>query len=93
MPKHVLSGSVGLTSNGIGLYAERISSFVDLFGVQRSMVQLSCPIRRDSRLAIEIGETVTLRWPRWGWSDGKAFTVLSIEIRPKMNNMTFVLWG
>lgn len=93
MPKHLLAESIDLTSDGIGLYAATLGKLVELFGVERAMVQLTTPLRRDSRLTIEIGDTVTLTWPRWGWDEGKAMRVVSIELRPKTNTITYVLWG
>jgi hypothetical protein len=93
MPKHLLADQIEIISNGYLIADYQLEDFVELFGEQRCSIQLSTPLRRDSRLDIEIGDTLTLKWPRFGWGDGKSFLVIGVQPQPQRHTIQLTLWG
>lgn len=62
-----------------------------LYGVTRDLVR----VRLDSRVATpaDLGKSVTITVPRFGFNAGKLFTVLGIDDDFAANRTTLTLWG
>lgn len=93
MPLHLLAEPLEVISDGTGFRNVEIERIASVMAPDRWQVTLTMPMRRDSRITMEIGQSVLLKYPRWGWDDGRRFLVVGIEIRPANRRITLTLWG
>ena len=93
MPLHLLAEPMEVISDGTGFRNVEIQRIADLMSPDRWQVTVTMPLRRDSRIRMDIGQSVALKYPRWGWDDGKRFLVVGIEVRPASRRITLTLWG
>lgn len=93
MPLHLLSKPLEIVSDGTGFRNIRVDRIGELFGVDRWQVAGAMPLRRDSRITLEVGDVIELQYPRWGWDAGKRFVLVVIEPRPADGVINFVMWG
>lgn len=66
---------------------------MELYGVDRELVQVTMKIRADKFSSFEIGSVISLRLPRYGWSSGKLFRVVAIDANFGSNKLTVTIWG
>lgn len=61
-----------------------------LFKARRDVFVVTCKIQPFS---VDIGDTVTLVYDRWGLNNGRDFTVIAIKESAVFNTATLTLWG
>jgi hypothetical protein len=93
MSLHLLAEPIEIASNGTGFRNIEIQRVASAMAVDRWQVTVTVPLRRDSRIRVEIGNSVLLKYPRWGWDAGRRLLVVGIEVRPATRRITFTLWG
>lgn len=93
MPLHLLAEPMEIISDGTGFRNVEIQRIADVMSPDRWQVTVTMPLRRDSRIRMDIGQSVLLKYPRWGWDDGRNFLVVGIETRPSSRRITLTLWG
>ncbi len=64
-----------------------------LYGVEREMITLTSPLDMRALVSVDIGAVVTLKYPRFGWNNGKLFTVVAVALNFDLLRAEYTLWG
>lgn len=64
-----------------------------LYGVARQMLEVRIRAARVTVQAFDIGQTVSLTWPRFGLATGKRFRVVGLQTNFQNRELLLRLWG
>jgi hypothetical protein len=63
---------------------------LELFSAERDLLRLKV---KAQPFVLELGDTVTVRYPRYGLSDGRNFVIVGMVEDSAVNEVTLDLWG
>lgn len=66
--------------------------FMELYGVQRSIYRVTVGIGCACQ-TIDLGDVVTLEYPRYGLQNGKQFVIIGMQYNAKTFEIEMELWG
>ncbi len=70
--------------------AAEASRLLDLFGTRRDLLRVRV---KTQPFALELGQSVSVSWPRHGLSAGRAFVVVGMVEDSAVNEVVLDLWG
>lgn len=85
----VYSGNSADRAGDYGEAARRLA----LFGVDRETIQVTAVLTPALLAAVDLGKTCALRFPRYGWDDGKLMLVVAITLNFDAQRVEVTLWG
>lgn len=66
---------------------------LQLYGVERELLSIEIPFTTSNLSKVGIGSTVLLKFPRYGWDNGKLFNVVATDINMGSQKITITVWG
>lgn len=67
-------------------------TYMALFGARRDFYTCTVPLNAET-IALELHDTVEIKMPRFGMSDGRNFRVITQQIDCDKRQITFGMWG
>lgn len=69
------------------------AAFLALHGTERDFLRVTCPASVALLSAVDLGDCVEVKYPRFGMSAGKKFLVVGIDAQYGARTVTYSLWG
>lgn len=69
------------------------AAFLALHGTERDLLRVTCPASVALLSAVDLGDCVEVKYPRFGMHAGKKFMVVGIDAQWGARTVTYSLWG
>lgn len=93
LQKHLLAGELSFDTACYDDPTSESQRRFNIYSVARDRLQLTLKIAPGMEDLLNLGETLTVKYPRYGYDNGKIRMIIGFDLDCSTNTLTLTLWG